>query len=119
MVMALLSTYFLPAFVHISTHFFKKPLTIVIPRKPVQQYSSTPDLSSAVGNDAHGIGSGLGQTSMIDPIHDELLLRKERALQKKQFKKRIVWDMAVWTLLLASIALVVFTICGFVGVWQP
>ena len=118
-VMALLGTYFLPAFVHISTHFFKKPMTIVIPRKPVQQHSSAPDLNSAVDNDGHGIGSGLRQTSMLDTVHDELLLRKERALQKKQFKKRIVWDIAVWTLLLASMALVVFTICGFLGVWQP
>ena len=115
MVMALLSTYFLPAFVHISTHFFKKPVTIVIPRKPVQQHSAPPDLSS----DARGIGSGLRQTSMMDAVHDELLLRKERALQRKQFRKRIVWDIIVWTLLLASMALVVFTICGFVGVWQP
>jgi hypothetical protein len=115
MVMALLSTYFLPAFVHISTHFFKKPVTIVIPRKPVQQHSSAPDL----GSDAHGIGSGLRQTNMTDAVHDELLLRKERALQKKQFRKRIVWDIAVWTLFLGSMTLLVFTICGFVGVWQP
>ena len=115
MVMALLSTYFLPAFVHVSTHFFKKPVTIVIPRKPVQQHSSVPD----VDNNAHGIGSGVRQTITMDAVHDELLLRKERALQKKQFRKRIVWDIAVWTLLLASITLVVFTICGFVGVWQP
>jgi hypothetical protein len=115
MVMALLSTYFLPAFVHISTHFFKRPVTIVIPRKPVQQHSSAPDLTSAA-NDAHGIGSTLRQT---DAVHDELLLRKEKALQKKQFRKRIVWDIGVWTLLLASMALVVFTISGFVGVWRP
>ena len=118
-VMALLSTYFLPAFVHISTHFFKKPVMIVIPRKPVQHHSLAPDLTTAVDNDAHGIGSGLRQTSMRDAVHDELLLRKERALQRKQFRKRIVWDIVVWTLFLASMALVAFTICGFVGVWQP
>jgi len=47
-VMALLSTYFLPALVHISTHFFKKPVTIVIPRKPVQHHSSAPDLTGTV-----------------------------------------------------------------------
>ena len=119
MVMALLSTYFLPALVHISTHFFKKPVTIVIPRKPVQQHSSAPDLTSAVEDDAHGIGSALRQTNPTDAVHDELLLRKERALQKKQFRKRIVWDIGVWTLFLASMALVAFTIWGFVGVWQP
>lgn len=118
MVMTLLSTYFLPAFVHISTHFFKRPVTIVIPRKPVQQHSSVPNLTSAVDNDVHGIGSGPRQTSLTDTVHDELLMRKERALQKKQFRKRIVWDIVVWTLFLASMALVVFTICGFVGMWQ-
>ena len=118
MLMALLSTYFLPAFVHISTHFFKRPVTIVIPRKPVQQHSTAPDLTSGVDNDARGIGPGLRQTNPMDAV-DELLLRKERALQKKQFRKRIVWDIVVWTLLLASMALVVFTISGFVGVWQP
>ena len=113
MVMALLSTYFLPALVHISTHFFKRPVSIVIPRKNVQQNSSV------VENDAHGIGSESRQSSPTNAAHDELLLRKERALQKKQFRKRIVWDVGVWTLLLASIALVAFTISGFAGLWQP
>ena len=118
-VMAVLSTYFLPAFVHISTHFFKKPVTIVIPRKPVQHHSSAPDSTSAADIDAQGTSSGLRQTNMMDAVHDELLLRKERAMQRKQFRKRIVWDIAVWTLFLASMALVVFTVCGFVGMWQP
>jgi hypothetical protein len=113
-VMALLSTYFLPALVHISTHFFKRPVTIVIPRKPKQQNSLAPNLTSAVEDDAYGIGS----SSPTNAVR-ELLLRKERAMQKRQFRKRIVWDIGVWTLLLASMALVVFTICGFVGVWQP
>ena len=114
-VMALLSTYFLPALVHISTHLFKRPVTIVIPRKPKQQNSLAPNLTSAVEDDAHGIGSASSPTNAVR----ELLLRKERAMQKKQFRKRIMWDIGVWTLLFASMALVVFTICGFVGVWQP
>jgi membrane protein YqaA with SNARE-associated domain len=94
-------------------------MTIVIPPKPVQQHFQTPNTTCAVDNDAYGTVSGPRQTGMMDAVHDELLLRKERALQKKQFKKRIVWDIAVWTLLLASMALVVSTICGFAGVWQP
>lgn len=104
----------MPAFVHISTHFFKRPLTIVIPRKPTQQNSSA--LNSAVNDDARGIGSASRQSSP-KAVHDELLLRKESVLQKKQFRKRIVWDIGVWTLLFASVALIVFTICGFAGVW--
>jgi len=115
MVMALLSTFFLPALVHISTHFFKRPVTIVIPRKTMQRNPPALDLTS---DDAHGIGSASRHSSPTNSVH-ELLLRKERALQKKQFRKRIVWDIGVWTLLFASMALVVFIICGFVGVWQP
>jgi len=29
-------------------------------------------------------------------IHDELLQRKEIALQRRQARKRIVWDIGVW-----------------------
>ena len=50
-------------------------------------------------------------------VYDELLLRKERALQKKMFKKRIVWDIGVWVLLGASAAGVVIAAGGFVGVF--
>ena len=35
---------------------------------------------------------------------DELLLRKERALQKRQLRKRIVWDVGVWAVLLAGMS---------------
>ena len=85
-------------------------MTIVIPRKPALQNSSARD----VDGDAQGVGSASRQLSS-KAIHDELLLRKERALQKKQFRKRIVWDIGVWALLFASVALVMFTICGFAG----
>lgn len=82
----------------------------------MQQHSSGPDSNSAIDDD--GIGSSSRQPGP-KVIHDELLLRKERALQKKQLRKRIVWDIGTWTLLFASVALVAFTICGFTGVWQP
>ncbi|KAF7314404.1 hypothetical protein MKEN_00913200 [Mycena kentingensis (nom. inval.)] len=64
-------TFFLPALIHITIHFFKKPLSIVIPQLP-----ATPSAA------------------------DELLQRKERALQLRQWRRRIVWDIGVWTLLL-------------------
>lgn len=88
---ALLGTYFLPgklylvpctlpnpylpsALVHITAHYFKRPLTIVIPPS-----TPTPGASSTL---------------------DDLLQRKERALQRKQLRKRIIWDLGVWFLLL-------------------
>ncbi|KAJ7715594.1 hypothetical protein DFH07DRAFT_974128 [Mycena maculata] len=74
------STFFLPALVHITTHFFKRPLSIIMPQMP-----STPN------------------PHVHEPLPaaaDELLQRKERALQKRQFRKRVVWDVGVWVLLL-------------------
>ncbi|KAF7298987.1 hypothetical protein MIND_00846900 [Mycena indigotica] len=65
------ATFFLPALIHITTHFFKKPLSIVIPQLP-----ATPSAA------------------------DELLQRKEDALQKRQWRRRVIWDIGVWTLLL-------------------
>ncbi|EAU86175.2 hypothetical protein CC1G_03386 [Coprinopsis cinerea okayama7 len=99
-VFTLLSTYFLPAFLHISVHFFKRPLAIVIPRTPLLQTSSSNGNGASPNGDpgpssVSGLASGaLGETQRGMP--DELLQRKERALQKKQFKKRIVWDVGAW-----------------------
>ncbi|KAJ7677420.1 hypothetical protein B0H17DRAFT_1206981 [Mycena rosella] len=74
------STFFLPALIHITTHFFKRPLSIIMPQIPAtpNPYAQEPLTSAA----------------------DELLQRKERALQKHQFRKRVVWDVGVWVLLL-------------------
>ncbi|KIM44309.1 hypothetical protein M413DRAFT_443320, partial [Hebeloma cylindrosporum] len=109
LLMALISTYFVPAFVHIITHFFKRPLAIVVqPRTPLLH---TPSPSGDMDNNNNNTGTS------PRTIHDELLLRKERALQKKQFKKRIVWDTGVWVLLGASATGVVFIAGKFVGVW--
>ncbi|KAJ6462013.1 hypothetical protein C8R47DRAFT_101020 [Mycena vitilis] len=75
------STFFLPALIHITTHFFKRPLSIVVPQMPMADPSPAaqePTPSAA----------------------DELLQRKERALQRSQFRKRVVWDIGVWVLLL-------------------
>lgn len=79
---AISSTFFLPAVVHVTAHFFKRPLAIVMPQ-------STPPES------APRDGSWSGSRSPHSGRPDELLLRKERALQRRQFKKRIVWDVGV------------------------
>ncbi|KAK0464339.1 uncharacterized protein EV420DRAFT_1037420 [Desarmillaria tabescens] len=73
------STYILPAFLHIVIHYFKRPLSIIMPSTPSPYHRSGEDSPSS---------------------HDELLQRKERALQRSQTRKRIIWDMGVWVLLL-------------------
>ncbi|KAG6828578.1 hypothetical protein H0H92_007508 [Tricholoma furcatifolium] len=92
---ALTSTYFLPAVLHVTAHFFERPLTIL-----------TPQPHSAGGRPRES-GSG----------PDELLLRKERALQKRQFRRRIVWDLGVWLLLLGGGAGFVAALGRVVGWW--
>ncbi|KAJ7432752.1 hypothetical protein B0H11DRAFT_2123905 [Mycena galericulata] len=71
------STFFVPALIHITTHFFKRPLAIVMPQMPATPNPHSPPSAA-----------------------DELLQRKERALQKRQFRKRVIWDVGVWVLLL-------------------
>jgi len=68
LVLSLLSTYVLPAFLHITVHYFKRPLTIVLP-------------TSATRRDSEG---------------DELLRRKERSLQRRRLGRRLVWDAISW-----------------------
>ncbi|KAG6902532.1 hypothetical protein C0995_015350 [Termitomyces sp. Mi166 len=88
---ALTSTYFLPAVLHVVAHFFERPLTILTPQ----------NAQSREGRSGP----------------DELLLRKERALQKKQFRKRIVWDLGVWLLLLGGGAGFIAAIGRVAGRW--
>ena len=113
--MTFTSTFFVPAFVHICTHFFKRPLAIVVP--PRTPLLHTPSALPDNGLDSFAAGpSGTNQSSPRT-IHDELLLRKERALQKKQLKKRIVWDVGVWAMLFSSVAGVVGAFGRLAGVW--
>lgn len=50
-------------------------------------------------------------------VYDELLQRKERALQKRQSRKRIVWDVGVWLLFLLTVAGVVGAAILLVQAW--
>lgn len=102
--MVLAATYSVPALLHILTHTFKRPLAIVVPpRTPLLQ---TPTADAEGGA---RLSPRLGA--------DELLLRKERALQQRQFRKRIGWDVGVWLLLGASAVGVVAIGAGLFGVW--
>ncbi|KAK7048562.1 hypothetical protein R3P38DRAFT_2505516 [Favolaschia claudopus] len=82
LVFACAGTYFLPALLHITIHFFKRPLSIVVPQTEMPMARS-PSAEQALPSST-----------------DELLQRKERALQRTQWRKRIIWDIGVWVLLL-------------------
>ncbi|KAF9011145.1 hypothetical protein BDQ17DRAFT_1387605 [Cyathus striatus] len=84
LVLVLASTYFVPAVTHIAVHWFRRPISIVIPNVP-----GTPSASQGTPNST---------TPSPRAVHDELLQRKERALQKRQFRRRIVWDIGAWVL---------------------
>ena len=75
--LVLLGSYVLPAVIHITAHNFEKPLSIVMP-------STHPNPRSPSGSPG---------------VQDELLQRKERSLQKRQLRRRLIWDIGVWVLL--------------------
>ncbi|KAF8645157.1 hypothetical protein AX16_007985 [Volvariella volvacea WC 439] len=101
LLMSLAGTYFLPAVLHVTIHFFKRPLTIVIPQTPATP--PTPIPRSTPASPSPHVGDGLTR-SPRSRGPDELLQRKERALQRKQLRKRIVWDIGVWLLLIVSVS---------------
>ncbi|PPQ69907.1 hypothetical protein CVT24_003241 [Panaeolus cyanescens] len=120
------STYLLPSFLHIFTHVFKRPVAIVVP--PPQTPLLQTHMHSASGSpvaERNGSSSGAGHShgrsgsanGSPRTIHDELLLRKERALQRRQFRRRIIWDIGVWLLFGTSLFGIAVLICGFAGVW--
>lgn len=78
LVLVLVATYFLPALLHIILHHMRRPLSILVRTNP---QSSEANVSSH------------------DPDTQELLLRKERALQRRRSLRRIAWDLGVWFLL--------------------
>ncbi|KDR83024.1 hypothetical protein GALMADRAFT_152014 [Galerina marginata CBS 339.88] len=108
LLMTLLGTFFVPAFLHVLTHFFKRPLAIIAP--PRTPLLHTPSASTEFGD------AQASRHSSPRAVYDDLLLRKERALQKKQFKKRIIWDIGVWLLLGASSVSVGYLAWSFAGV---
>ncbi|KAI9058133.1 hypothetical protein FKP32DRAFT_1597205 [Trametes sanguinea] len=80
LILAFLSTYVVPALLHITIHNFRRPLSIVIP--PATPNPSAPRLEPS------------------DSRHDELLQRKERTLQRRRLGRRLIWDIGVWVLLI-------------------
>ncbi|KAJ3878677.1 hypothetical protein F5051DRAFT_405093 [Lentinula edodes] len=101
-VCALVGTYFLPALVHICTHFFKRPLSIIMPTLPTtpnDPYSATFSSNLPPLPDS-SFGAMSSTSTPPNSANDPLLQRKELMLQRKQFGRRVIWDIGVWTLLL-------------------
>ncbi|KAH7914296.1 hypothetical protein BJ138DRAFT_1144260 [Hygrophoropsis aurantiaca] len=86
--LAIFGTYFLPALAHIVTHFFRRPLSIVVPQVP-HSAPNTPSMACA-------------PLPLPSPPSspDFLLQRKERLLQRRRLGKRVVWDIGVWAVLI-------------------
>lgn len=81
LLLALAGTYFLPAWAHITIHYFRRPISIVIPH--------------SVPNTPHAI-----HTPSPPPSPDALLQRKEWLLQRRRLGRRVLWDVGVWLLLI-------------------
>ncbi|KAG2155916.1 uncharacterized protein EDB93DRAFT_1262730 [Suillus bovinus] len=79
--LALGGNYFLPALAHITIHYFRRPISIVIPH-------SVPNTPQTIHPPS--------------PPHsaDALLQRKERLLQRRRLGRRVLWDVGVWLLLM-------------------
>ncbi|KAG8214633.1 hypothetical protein J3R82DRAFT_9711 [Butyriboletus roseoflavus] len=92
--LAVFGTFLLPALAHITIHYFRRPLSIVVPQAP-SSAPSTPRLSN----------SELSPS----PSRDPLLQRKERLLQRSRIGKRLLWDFVIWIILIP--------ICGCAFVW--
>ncbi|KXN82855.1 hypothetical protein AN958_02129 [Leucoagaricus sp. SymC.cos] len=93
--LAILATYYFPAILHILDHTFKSPLSIILPSTYFSSsFSVQPTPSTTIMNlPTPGPSSGLGVNA-----GDILLQRKERALQKRQMRRRIVWDIWAWVI---------------------
>lgn len=89
--LVLLSTYFLPALLHIVLHHVRSPLSILIPSRPQPLLRSGSNSESDEDD---------GREAGYDPHTEELLHRKEHALQRRRFARRLAWDAGVWILLL-------------------
>lgn len=120
--LTILATYYIPAILHVLVHTFKSPLSIVLPSTyfsssfattsaarhsymdlPAPGSNSGIDITSSLGpgnNNTQSVTSACPQArhTNTQPENDDLLQRKERALQKRQMRRRIVWDIWAWAI---------------------
>ncbi|KAI5981140.1 hypothetical protein EDD15DRAFT_2416715, partial [Pisolithus albus] len=103
--LACLGTFLLPALTHITIHYFRRPLTIVLPQAP-QSVHASPRCSVS------------GRRSVSRPSLDPLLQRKERYLQRRRLGKRLLWDAGIWLVLIPTCTCVVIWAGGrLTGMW--
>ncbi|KAF9450556.1 hypothetical protein P691DRAFT_457328 [Macrolepiota fuliginosa MF-IS2] len=137
-ILSILATYYVPPVLHILTHTFKSPLSIILPSTyfsfssaptPVSSHrpstslpvpGSSTDLDVRSSSSINGSGHSSTSTTARAPqpmtlssssrhrqtpsqqLHDVLLQRKERALQKRQMRRRIIWDIWAWVIFLGG-----------------
>ncbi|KAH0832090.1 hypothetical protein J3R83DRAFT_12999 [Lanmaoa asiatica] len=92
--LAVFGAFLLPALAHITIHYFRRPLSIVVPQAP----SSTPSTPRHSNYERSP-----------SPSRDPLLQRKERLLQRSRLGKRLSWDLVIWIILMPT--------CGCAFVW--
>lgn len=95
-------TFLLPALAHVTIHYLRRPLAIVIPQEP----HSVPASTIA------------GSRSASRPSLDPLLQRKERYLQRRRLGKRLLWDVGIWLVLIPTCACALIWAVGcLMGKW--
>lgn len=86
------------AIIHIIIHNFQRPHSIVIPPNTPSLFSSRHEHPDDDNNNEYSgmMGHNIHPS---ESRNDELLQRKERTLQRRRLGRRIIWDIAVWVLL--------------------
>lgn len=83
MLLSLTGSYVLPCLLHIVHHFLRRPQAILVPANGSIYTMYSPNGASEDEGESEG-----------------LLQRKEHSLQRRRFVRRIVWDVAVWLVIL-------------------
>ncbi|EKM79499.1 hypothetical protein AGABI1DRAFT_128651 [Agaricus bisporus var. burnettii JB137-S8] len=148
-IMSILATYYLSSVLHVLTHTFKSPLSIILPSTyfssshsvastplnsdrsstglllpppvpgPSTNSNIEPPSSMTLSLDTNDIPApattGFGHPTALarhrhtrsQQVHDDLLQRKERSLQKRQMRRRIIWDMWAWSIFFGGFVVVI------------
>ncbi|KAH7099635.1 hypothetical protein BKA62DRAFT_709592 [Auriculariales sp. MPI-PUGE-AT-0066] len=83
MLLSLIGSYVLPCILHIVHHYVRRPQAILVPTDGTIYTMYSPNGGSDDEDESEG-----------------LLQRKEDSLQRRRLARRIVWDVAVWLVIL-------------------